>query len=98
MIRLKNIMNENAATEAAIQKIEKATDRNDHNEAIYILADLIGDNTTKKIMNHMKEIHKLEGHMPHELIQYRMYIMKNLMEKTKSKLGNAVAAEINSAF
>jgi hypothetical protein len=58
----------------------------------------MGDTKAKKIMNAIKDIHKLEGGMPHTLIQYRTEVLNDLFEKVKKKYSLVILAQINSAF
>ena len=71
-----------------IDKIAKLTDRNDHNESILTLAKELKDREAIKLMNSIKGMHKVYGHMPRELIDLRNKIFDNLMRQSSSKYSN----------
>ena len=58
-----------------IQKIAKLTDRNDHNESLLILAKELKDKQAVKLLGSIKDMHKVYGHMPQELIKIRNQIL-----------------------
>ena len=71
-----------------IQKIAKLTDRNDHNESLYLLATAMRDKEAVKLLQSIKDMHKVYGHMPKELIDLRNKVFDNLMRQSKSKFAN----------
>ena len=71
-----------------IQKIAKLTDRNDHNESLLILAKELKDKQAVKLLGSIKDMHKVYGHMPQELIGLRNAIYDNLMRQSKDKFDN----------
>ena len=71
-----------------IDKIAKLTDRNDHNESILVLAKELKDKQAVKLMNSIKGMHKVYGHMPRELIDLRNRLFDNLMRQSSSKYSN----------
>ena len=71
-----------------IQKIAKLTDRNDHNESLYLLATAMRDKEAVKLLQSIKDMHKVYGHMPRELIDLRNKVYDNLMRQSKSKYAN----------
>ena len=71
-----------------IQKIAKLTDRNDHNESLYLLATAMRDKEAVKLLDNIKGMHKVYGHMPKELIDLRNRIFDNLMRQSSSKYSN----------
>jgi len=79
-----------------IDKINTLTDRNDHNGSIKLLAKLMGLKKEEKIMDSIKNIHKLEGHMSPSLIKYRTEIMMRCLNVAKKKYSNAL--DIHGAF
>ena len=71
-----------------IQKIAKLTDRNDHNESLLILAKELKDKQAIKLLGSIKDMHKVYGHMPRELINIRNQIFDNLMRQSKNAHSN----------
>jgi len=71
-----------------IQKIAKLTDRNDHNESLLILAKELKDKQAVKLLGSIKDMHKVYGHMPRELINIRNQIFDNLMRQSKNAHSN----------
>ena len=55
-----------------IEKIAKLTDRNDHNESLLLLAKELRDKEAVKLLGSIKDMHKVYGHMPQELIGLKM--------------------------
>ena len=49
-----------------IQKIAKLTDRNDHNESLRLLAMAMRDKEAVKLLDSIKDMHKVYNHMPQE--------------------------------
>ena len=86
--------NENAIVEKkemnpkVIEKIAKLTDRNDHNESLLLLAKELRDKEAVKLLGSIKDMHKVYGHMPQELIGLRNAIYDNLMRQSKDKFDN----------
>ena len=71
-----------------IDKIAKLTDRNDHNESLLLLAKELRDKEAVKLLGSIKDMHKVYGHMPQELIGLRNAIYDNLMRQSKDKFDN----------
>jgi len=71
-----------------IEKIAKLTDRNDHNESLLLLAKELKDREAIKLLGNIKDMHKVYGHMPQELIGLRNKVFDNLMRQSKSKYAN----------
>ena len=71
-----------------IEKIAKLTDRNDHNESLLLLAKELRDKEAVKLLGNIKDMHKVYGHMPQELIGLRNAIYDNLMRQSKDKFDN----------
>ena len=71
-----------------IEKIAKLTDRNDHNESLLLLAKELKDREAIKLLGNIKDMHKVYGHMPQELIGLRNAIFDNLMRQSKNKFAN----------
>ena len=98
MIRLANILKEADELNSVLTKIEKATDRNSHAEALDIIAKFLNDSKTQKILKAITDIHHLEGGMPKHLQQYRDTIMHDLLDKVESKHGKDAKIKINSVL
>ena len=71
-----------------IEKIAKLTDRNDHNESLLVLAKEMRDKEAIKLLGNIKDMHKVYGHMPKELIDLRNKVFDNLMRKSSSQYSN----------
>ena len=78
-------------------KIEAATDRNDHNGAALHLAEFVGQKFTK-IVKAIQVIHEHEGSMPFPLVEYRRQVIKNMLHCVTQQHGEEVAIQINSSF
>ena len=79
-----------------IEKIAKLTDRNDHNESLLLLAKELRDKEAVKLLGSIKDMHKVYGHMPQELIGLRNKVYDNLMRQSKDKFDNH--KDVNGAF
>ena len=79
-----------------IEKIAKLTDRNDHNESLLLLAKELRDKEAIKLLGNIKDMHKVYGHMPQELIGLRNKVYDNLMRQSKDKFDNH--KDVNGAF
>ena len=64
-------------------QIAQLTDRNQHNDSVKMLAQMLGRKPEAKIMDHIAAIHKIEGHMYPSLITYRTDVMKKLLKFNK---------------
>ena len=71
-----------------IEKIAKLTDRNDHNESLLVLAKEMRDKEAVKLLNSIKDMHKVYNHMPQELLTLRNRVFDNLMRQSSSKYSN----------
>lgn len=71
-----------------IEKIAKLTDRNDHNESLLVLAKEMRDKEAVKLLNSIKDMHKVYNHMPQELLTLRNRVFDNLMRKSSSQYSN----------
>ena len=79
-----------------IDQIAQLTDKNQHNDSVRMLAQMLGRKPEAKIMDNIKAIHKVEGNMSPSLIAYRTEIMKRLLKLADRMFNNA--SEINKAF
>jgi 5,10-methylene-tetrahydrofolate dehydrogenase/methenyl tetrahydrofolate cyclohydrolase len=104
MIKLMGIVtekpkvNEVIDTTEIIKKIAKLTDRNDHTASVIELATFLNNTKALKLLQAIETIHDIEGSMPTEISKYRSSILKDLMDKFKSKYGQDAAKELNGAF
>ena len=85
-------------TKPIIAKIAKLTDRNDHTASVMELATFLNNTKAVKILQAIETIHTIEGSMPTEISKYRSSVLKDLMDKFKSKYGQDAANELNGAF
>ena len=79
-----------------IDKIDKLTDRNDHNGSVRLLASMMKAKKEVKIMDNIIQIHKLEKSMSTNLISYRTEIMNRLLKVADRMYSNA--KDIHRAF
>ena len=91
-------VNEVIDTTEIIKKIAKLTDRNDHTASVIELATFLNNTKALKLLQAIETIHDIEGSMPTEISKYRSSILKDLMDKFKSKYGQDAAKELNGAF
>lgn len=88
-----------------IKDTSKMTQHNDHNNA-YIQASAFMFNKTKKrgyknlmeIFKHIGEIAKIEGEMPHHLLDYRYVQYKKLMKWAEQDLGKEAFRQFYKVF
>ena len=73
---------------ATVGQIASATDRNDHNGSLMILAKALKDKSAQKILTNIQGMHKEFGHMPDELIKLRGRVHDNLMRQSSKKFKN----------
>ena len=71
-----------------IEKIAKLTDRNEHNDSLLLLAKELKDRDAIKLLNSIKDMHKVYNSMPRELLDLRNRIFDNLMRQSSSKYSN----------
>ena len=81
-----------------VAKIAKLTDRNDHTGSVLELATFLNDTKSVKLLQAIQTIHTIEGSMPSEISKYRDNILKDLMNKFKSKYGQDSFNQLNGAF
>ncbi|MAL34520.1 MAG: hypothetical protein CMK95_00480 [Pseudomonas sp.] len=81
---------------ATVGQIAALTDRNDHNEAIIVLAKSMKEMKVVKMMELLKKMHKIEGSMSSDLIALRTGMYQELMKKSKKVFANH--DEIYKAF
>jgi hypothetical protein len=89
---------ESLDTKQIVAKIAKLTDRNDHTASVMELATFLNDTKSVKKLQAVETIHTIEGSMPTEISKYRSSVLKDLMDKFKSKYGSDAAKELNGAF
>ena len=83
---------------AIVDKIAKLTDKNDHTGSVIELATFLNDTKAVKKLQAIETIHTIEGSMPSEISKYRDNILKDLMNKFKSKYGQDAFNKLNGAF
>jgi len=91
-------VNESLDIQPIVDKIAKLTDRNDHTGSVLELATFLNDTKAVKLLQAVQQIHNIEGSIPSEISKYRDNILKDLMNKVKSKYGSDAAKKVNSAF
>jgi hypothetical protein len=79
-----------------IEKIGMATNVNDHNGAVILLAKSLGEMKVVKMMELLKKMHKEMGHMTNDMIAIRTGMYDELMKKAKKVFANS--DEIYKAF
>ena len=82
--------------QSEIDKLEKMTDRNDHNGSVLHLAKIMNEKSAKKMMELLSQMHKVEGHMTNDMIAIRTGMYDELMKKAKKVFANS--DEIYKAF
>ena len=86
MIKLKDILTEKKELGGAtINMIDRATDRNDHNEARRILAKAIGNKKLVKVYTAIEDLNMALGNLPPELSKLRIKMDKELFKQSYSK-------------
>ncbi len=79
-----------------IDKIGMATNVNDHNGAVILLAKSMREMKVVKMMELLKKMHKEMGHMTNDMIAVRTGMYDELMKKAKKQYSNY--KEIYKAF
>ena len=79
-----------------LNKINRYTDMNQHNDSVKHLASVLGAKKEEKIMEYVAQIHKLERSMSPNLISYRTEIMNRLLKVADKVFSNA--SDIHRAF
>ena len=86
MIKLKRLLTEKKELGGAIiNKIERLTDRNNHNEARRILAVAMGNKKLAKAYAAIEDLNMALGHLPSELSKLRLKLDKELFKQAKKK-------------
>ena len=85
-------------TKPIIAKIAKLTDNNDHTKSVLELATFLNNTKAVKLLQAIETIHTIEGSIPSEISKYRSSILKDLVDKFKSKYGQDAAKELNGAL
>ena len=86
MIKLKHILTEKKELGGAmINKIDRATDSNNHNEARRILAVAMGNKKLAKAYVAIEDLNMALGHLPPELSKLRLKLDKELFKQSYSK-------------
>ena len=86
MIKLKHIILEKKELGGAIiNKIDRATDSNNHNEARRILAVAMGNKKLAKAYVAIEDLNMALGHLPPELSKLRLKLDKELFKQSYSK-------------
>ena len=84
MIKLKNILTEKKELGGAlINKIERLTDRNNHNMSRRVLAMAMGNKNLAKIYAGLEELNVAFGYLTPELKKVRMKVDKELFAQAK---------------
>ena len=71
-----------------IEKIGMATNVNDHNGAVILLAKSMREMKVVKMMELLKKMHKEMGHMTDDMIAIRTGMYDALMKKAKKQYSN----------
>jgi hypothetical protein len=98
IVKGKPKVNESLDTKEIVARVAKATDKNDHTGAVMELSVFLNDTKSFKKLEAIETIHTIEGSMPSEISKYRDSILKDLMNKFKSKYGQDAVKELNRAF
>lgn len=71
---------------AMIVRIRQRTDRNDHSEAIELLAEFVRDMKALRVIEAIREISNYVGSIPNDLYDLRNKLLKGLLKKASSKM------------
>ena len=83
MIKLKDILTEKKELGGAIiNKIDRATDSNNHNEARRLLAVAMGNKKLAKVYTAIEDLNMALGHLPPELSKLRIKMDKELFKQS----------------
>lgn len=73
---------------STVGKIASATDVNNHNGSLAILANALKDKKSVKMLQLITQMHKLEGSMTDGMMSIRKMIEKDLMTKAQKTYAN----------
>ena len=73
---------------ATIGKIASATDVNNHNGSLAILANALRDKKSVKMLQLITQMHKVEGSITDGMMSIRNMISKDLMKKAEKTYSN----------
>ena len=83
MIKLKHILTEKKELGGSyINMIDRATDRNNHNEARRLLAVYMGNKKLSKLYAAIEDLNMALGHLPPELKKLRIKMDKELFKQS----------------
>lgn len=88
----------NEQVEAIKIEVEAATEVNDHNRAILILAQALKHAKVTKIIKGLIQIHDALEYMPSSLIELRSQVYTDLISYAKENLGSESFEKLKSAF
>jgi hypothetical protein len=83
-----NLVEAKEIPQSEIDKLEKMTDRNDHNGSVLHLAKIMNEKSVKKMMELLIQMHKVEGHMTTDMINIRKGLLDTMLLKAKSQYSN----------
>lgn len=73
---------------ATVGRIASATDVNNHNGSLAILANALKDKKSVKMLQLITQMHKLEGSMTDGMMSIRRMIEQDLMKKAQKTYSN----------
>jgi len=84
--------------ERTIEKIRKMTKRNDHNNAYIEGCKMIGARQLGKKFELVEGLNRLEGHLPHQLSEYRYSLYQDMMKAAERSLSPDEYKEFYRSF
>ena len=79
-------------------EIAELTDRNNHTEALVILAQMLGNDKYAKILGHLREIHRLEGFLTPMVAEMRGFYAGMLFVDASHEFTSFEFSQIKGAF
>ena len=80
------------------QKVEAATDRNDHTGAVIMIASFTKNKEFISLANAIKTIHNLEEHIPHSIIDYRSELTNRMLTFIDTTIEKGASEKINACL
>jgi hypothetical protein len=77
-----------------IERQRTLIDRNEHTESIRNLAHYFAFEGEERIMQAIRDIHELEGHIPLEVANYRRQILKRMLSRIERDYGSIVRTQV----
>ena len=87
-----------ASPEALVEEISDLTERNDHTEALVVLAKALNERKTLKALEAIAVIGDFLRYVPGDLVKVKNGIRSSLIDEAKRKFGPDIGQQIYMSF